>query len=176
MRRGAGAHPGLTLLEVVVALAMVAGMATIVLSTVSLIENAAARERHRVNGVEVAHRTILQLIDNHKFLDGQPQRVEQDGQFYQFDYRVDVLTREDGLGGEKSTRRRATAAADSNVEDRLRAQIHQITVIVYLEDDRGARALEPCARLTRIYNPVLGEGERGIQYVMDLFTKQFGGL
>jgi hypothetical protein len=156
---------------------MLAGMATIVLSTVSLIENAAVRERHRVNGAEVAHRVIVQMIDDHKFIEKQPvQRVQQGDHFYQFDYREDVLTREQGLEGDEGRRRSAKSAADADVEERLRSQIHQITVTVYLEDEDGVRALEPCARLTRIYNPVLGEGERGIRYVMDLFTKQFGGL
>ena len=177
MRRGAGSQPGLTLLEVVVAIAMLAGMATVVLGAVSLIENAAARERHRVNAAEVAHRVIVQIIDDHKWIDNQPNhRVAQGEHWYQFDHRIDVLTRERGLDGAESTRRTAKSAAEADVEERLRSQIHQVTVTVYLENEDGRRSPVPYARLTRIYNPVMGEGERGIKYVMDLFQKEFGGL
>ncbi len=177
MRRGAGAQPGLTLLEVVVAVAMLAGMATVVLGAVSLIENAATRDRHRLNATEVAHRVIVQLIDDHTWIDRQAvRRVQQGEHFYLFDHRVDVLYREQGVDGADSNRRRSQLASETGVEARLKSQIHQITVTVYLEEQDGGRSLDPYATLTRIYNPVMGEGERGIRYVMDLFEEEFGGL
>lgn len=181
MQRARTIQPGLTILEVVVAVAMLAGLAAMILGAVSLMENAAVRDRHRLNAMEVAHRVIIQLIDDHTWVDRQPaHRVQQGDYYYDFDYRVDVLYHETGIdeqGKQTSSNKRLTKlASDSTVEERLKAQIHEITVTVYLELPDGSRSLQPYATLHRIYNPIMGEGERGIRYVMDMFQKQFGGL
>ena len=181
MRRTRTNQSGLTILEVVVAVAMLAGMASIILGAVSLMENVVVRDRHRLNATEVAHRVIVQLIDDHTWVDRQPaRRVKQGDYYYDFDYRVDVLYQEKGLdeaGNDTPSNRRSTrVASESSVEERLKAQIHEISVTVYLELPDGSRSARPAATLHRIYNPVTGEGERGIRWVMDLFQKQYGGL
>jgi hypothetical protein len=174
-------QPGLTILEVVIAVAMLAGMASVILGAVSLMENSIVRDRHRLNAMEVAHRVVVQLIDDHTWVDRQPaRRVQQGDYYYDFDYRVDVLYHEKGLdeeGKEIPSNRRATKlASESSVEERLKAQIHEITVTVYLERPDGSRSPQAYATLHRLYNPVMGEGERGIRWVMDLFQQQYGNL
>lgn len=179
MQRAHANQPGLTILEVVVAVAMLAGMAGIILGSVALMENAALRDRHRLNAMEVAHRIVAQLIDDHTSVDRQPHRVQQGDYYYAFDYRLDVLTDETGLEDDAEgpkNRRKTQLASESSVEERLKSQIHEITVTVYLERPDGARDPKPYATLHRLYNPIMGDGERGIRYVMDMFKEQFGGL
>lgn len=181
MRRARRTRTGLTFIEVVVSVALLAGMASVVLGAVTLMENAAAREIHRLNAMEVAHRVIVQIIDDHKWIKRNKHLpVEMNGHLYVFTHREDVLSREEGLdeaeGADRSNRRTSRPAAEASLDERLKAQIHEVTITVYLERADGSRSEQPYAELTRVYNPIMGEGNRGVEWFTDLLQEQYEDL
>ena len=172
------ARAGLTFVEVIVCLGIVAGAAGLVFGTVGFLERVALHNRDRLNGTEVAHRVILQWIDDFQSLRGQVHRVEHDGRMYQFDVWEEVLLTESGNepGSSRSTSQRRSSVKADNVsaEDRLNAQIHQITVDVFLELPDGSRSARPVATLVRSYNPMMGLGGRGMKYMTKVLEESWG--
>jgi len=174
------ASAGLTFVEVIVSLGIVAGASVLVFGTIGFLENVAAYNRDRLNGTEVAHRVILQWIDDFKFLRGQVRQVELGGRMYQFDVWEEVLTNEigDGAGPGRSAasqRRASVRAENASIDDRMAAQIHQITVEVFAVRADGTRSPTPVATLVRSYNPMMGLGNRGFKYMVDLLEQSQGG-
>jgi len=169
---------GLTFVEVIVCVGIVAGAAVLVFGSIGFLENVAQHNRDRLNGTEVAHRVILQYIDDFKSLRDQVHRVEQGGAFYQFDVWEEVLVSESGVDDaderSPSQRRHAVRAETVSIDDRMKAQIHQITVEVFAELPDKSRSARPVATLVRSYNPMLGLGGRGMKYVIDLMEQQYG--
>ena len=172
------ARAGLTFVEVIVCVGIVAGAAGLVFGTVGFLERVALHNRDRLNGTEVAHRVILQWIDDSESLRSQVHRVEYDGRMYQFDVWEEVLLEESGLeagSSHRSSQRRSSVKADSvAVEDRLNAQIHQIFVQVFLQLPDGSRSALPVATLVRSYNPMMGLGGRGMAYMLKRLEESWG--
>lgn len=151
---------GLTLLEVVAATAMLAGLASIVLGAVSYMESASARERHRLQAMEVAHRIIAQYIDNPDLLPDESTPIQHAESYYRFTIEEEVLMQEQEAG---SKIRRATARGKNqlSVEEALPQMLNRITIKVYL-DDPGSTVVDssrPIAELMRIFNPITGRPE-----------------
>lgn len=154
------ARRGLTLLEVVAATALLAGLASIVLGAISYMETATARERHRLQGMEVAHRIIAQYIDNPKFLPSESLPIQQGESFYRYSLQEDVLVQE--AGAEGSIRKRtAKRKQDLSVEQALPEMLNRLTVRIFL-DDPFSTVLDPTrpiAELIRIFDPIQGRPE-----------------
>lgn len=170
---------GLTFVEVIVSLGIVAGGAALVFGALGFMSNVIAHDRNRLNGTEVAHRVVLMYIDDFKQLRGQVHRVEQGGTMYQFDVWEEVLASESGVDPRAartsaSQRRKSIKAEQASVEERLSAQIHQITVHVYAEMPDGSRSARPVATLVRSYNPIMGLGARGLSYFAELYKQSTG--
>jgi len=164
---------------VIVSLAIVAGGVAIAFGAIGFMENIATHDRHRLNGTEIAHRVILQYIDDFKSLRSQVHRVPMGGSMYQFEITENVLLTESGdgvarSGGKASQRRKSVSAKNASVEERFAAQIHQITVDVYLEHPDGTRSARPVATLVRSYNPVMGLGTRGMTYWIEMLNESQG--
>jgi hypothetical protein len=167
----------MTFVEVIVSIGLVAGMATVVLGGVGLMENAARRDRHRLEAMEVAHRVILQMVDDPRWLDNQVPRVEHGGSYYTFQVqRAIMIDEEDALGeGVDRSRLSTLSLEDASMNQIVASQVLQVTVWVYLERPDGSVPERPMARLTRVYNPVMGAGNRGIEWMMRLLEQDMGG-
>lgn len=175
-RLGRVRRRGLTFVEVIISVGVVAGAATLVLGTIGFLERVATHNRDRLNGMEVAHRVILTCMDDFKSMRGQVHRVEYDGRMYAFDVWEELLTSEDGVEANNSVsqRRSSRKVEEVSLQDRLQSQIHQITVVVYVEDAHGRRSERPVAWLVRSYNPFMSPGDRGIQYGVELMQEALG--
>jgi prepilin-type N-terminal cleavage/methylation domain-containing protein len=167
LRRGASGSPGspgaagwrrgLTLLEVIAATMLLAGLASIVLGAVSFMEASNARERHRLQAMEVAHRIVAQYIDNPKLLPDETVPIQHGESFYLYTLQEDVLTQSQDAG---SNIRKAIARKkqDLSVEEALPHMLNRITIRVYV-DDPDAPVLDarrPAAELVRIFDPIMG--------------------
>lgn len=151
---------GLTLLEVIAATALLAGLASIVLGAVSFMEASTARQRHKLQAMEVAHRIVAQYIDNPKLLPDESLPIQQGESFYHYRIQEDVLVQEQEAG---SKIRRATAQRKSNlsVEEALPQMLNRIIISVYLDDPENPviDPTKPAAELVRIFDPIQGRPE-----------------
>jgi prepilin-type N-terminal cleavage/methylation domain-containing protein len=168
-RRASSRDRGLTIIEVVVATAMLAISASMIVGALSFSGSIAARNRQKLNAAEVAHRIIITHIRDRRELVGQPKRVEFDGTFYRFDIDEDVLVQDQG-DGTGPNRRTAKKTDDVTLEQRLSAQIYRVTVAVYLDTDRpeGAR---PLVTISRVFNAYFGLDE---DELLDRLKQEFG--
>lgn len=148
---------GMTLLEVVAATALLAGLASIILGSISYMEAAAARERHRLQGMEVAHRLIAQYMDNPSALPDDSLPIQQAESYYRWSMIEEVMMKEEG-STKDTGRRRGRRREELSVNDALPAMLNRITVKVYL-DDPSSPVLDtssPVAELVRIFDPIEG--------------------
>ncbi|NJK32933.1 MAG: type II secretion system protein [Deltaproteobacteria bacterium] len=160
---------GLTILEVLVALVIVALATAMVSSVVSAQFSAERAFEHERNALEVAHRIILQHIDDETVLHGQPNRVEQGGFTYRFEIeRVVLQIRPQGTIDDQSDRPvraevqvvpRASLTADQIIAEKLQ----RVTVRVFHDD--AASGARPLAQLSRVFNP-FADPERAIDRVI----------
>lgn len=158
--RRRAARPGLTLIEVVAATALLTGLATIVLGAVSFMEAASARERHQLQAMEVAHRIVAQYIDNPKLLPDESLPIQQGESYYRYAIQEDVLMQEQEAG---SKIRRATSKQKSNlsIEEALPQMLNRIIIRVFVDEPENPvlNASRPVAELTRIFDPIQGRPE-----------------
>ncbi len=157
MRRGR-AHAGLTFLEVVISLAMLAGVTSVILGAVGFIENAAVRDRMRLDATEVAHRVVIQYIDDPSWLKNQPKRYIYNERPYVFKYEEQYL-----LDGEEGVA--ASAETTEDFDDIVASAMRVVTVTVWLEGEGGVVEPEPLAVLSRTY--WLGRDERTMSALME---------
>lgn len=151
---------GLTLLEVVAATALLSGLASIVVGAVSFMESSSARQRHRLQAMEVAHRIVAQYIDNPKLLPDESLPIQHGESYYKYTIQEDVLVQEQEAG---SKIRRATAQRKANlsIEQALPQMLNRIIIHVYVDDPENP-ALDtsrPAAELVRIFDPIQGRPE-----------------
>ncbi len=151
---------GLTLLEVVAATALLAGLASIVLGAVSYMEAAVAREHHRLQAMEVAHRIIAQYIDNPRLLPDPSVPIQQGESYYKYAIQEDVLVQEQEAGS-KIRRARAQRKENLSIEEALPQMLNRITIQVYVDDPESPvlDSTRPAAELTRIFDPIQGRPE-----------------
>jgi prepilin-type N-terminal cleavage/methylation domain-containing protein len=144
---------GMTFIEVIAAIALLALVSTFVLSGLSFIESASARDRYRLAATEVAHRVILQYMDDPTLLE--PSKPYQYGDTnYRWILRHEYLADESNDKQASTSRKSARVAEGASFDDFVKNQIHQVTVAVFLWDDDEALVSnsEPLGQLTRIYN------------------------
>ncbi len=65
-RRSTRCAPGLTLLEVILSVVILTGVATSIVSAIAYVEGADARDRRRLAAHEIANRLVLQWLDDNK--------------------------------------------------------------------------------------------------------------
>lgn len=144
---------GLTLLEVVLALTTLVIAATALLGGSSFAANLAARDQRRLEATEVAHRLILQHIEEPDFFKGEVKRTEINGRYYAFSLDEDVVSTDDTPGAQGSkTKYRANPLATTVGDMERLKQANRITVRVYPDDDNtGIGQKIALAELTRYY-------------------------
>lgn len=151
---------GMTMIEVVIATAMLGTLAAMILGAISFMETSAARQRHRLNAAEVAHRVIAQHLDQPDIMPDSSKPLQFADSYYRFAIREEVLMNDDNSTSDL-TRRRARNRSELTVEEQLPALLNRVTVTVYLDDPSSpvVDASRPLAELSRMYNPITGRDE-----------------
>ena len=164
-------HAGLTLLEVVVATAMLAILSSAVLGAMSFMETYSARTRHRLDAMEVGHRLITQYIDNQDLMPPQHLPIQQGDRLYRWTLREEILVRDEDDTGLR--RRVGKNAADLSAMDQIPEMLNRLTVSVYLDDPEDPRAqAEPAAQLVRIYSPIFsGDPDEVLKRIIKLVER-----
>ncbi|MEM1424849.1 MAG: type II secretion system protein [Planctomycetota bacterium] len=153
---------GLTIIEVLVSIAILGGIASMVFGVIGFQERAAAYDTHRINAMEIAHRTVVQWIDDPQWIRSQPKRYEYMGRFYVFDVQEMVLVNDEASGGTGVAVGSARSEDESSVEDIVQSALRVLDVRVWLEDaelEGVTTTDEPLVHMTRTY--WLGATERG---------------
>lgn len=150
---------GLTLLEVVVSVAMLSLLASVVMGAISFMETSVARERHRLQAMEVAHRVVAQYLDNPDLMPDPKLPIQQGVSYYRFTLREEVMMED----GDKSDlrRRRGRLKSELTVEEQLPQLINRLTVQVFLDDPATSTidSNRPLIELVRIYDTINGRDE-----------------
>lgn len=161
-------HRGLSFLEVVLATAMLAGMAASVLGSLGFLQSVIGREKHRLAGTEVAHRVITQYLEDPDLLPDEKLPIQQGDTLYRVAFREEVLT--DETDAETNTRRQVSRnRQDLSPEQQLTGLLRRVTVLVYLfEPQTRAEASEPVAQLSRTYSYLEGRQNSVMQRLLKL--------
>jgi type II secretory pathway pseudopilin PulG len=146
----------LTLLEVVLALTTLVIAASALLGGSSFAANLGARDQRRLEATEVAHRLILQHMEDPDFFKGEVKRTEINGRYYAFSLDEDVVSTDDastgGSAGGSRTKYRANPLATTVGDMERLKQANRLTVRVYPDDDNtGIGQKIALAELTRYY-------------------------
>ncbi|TVQ33137.1 MAG: type II secretion system protein [Phycisphaeraceae bacterium] len=146
---------GVTFLEVVLAVALLAMLFTTIVSAYGAIRSMGVREQERLSATEVAHRIIM--IYAHEGPDkvpGENEFVEYGPDLYRFRLSEESLIEEPG-GREGLSIRRAVPFSGLSANRRIEARLVQITVEVFPEQTgRIPSTAEPLASVSRIFNPL----------------------
>ncbi len=167
-RRAPALRSGVTLLEVVLA-GLLLGLATsTITSAFGVIQTLSERGRRRLEAAEIAHRAILQYLDDPTRIDAQGREVWNMGKGK---YRI--LIYEQSLSrteGDQVSIRKATASAGIDLNTLLRNRLLMVTVEVF-EDVGGQRAPAPVEVLSRITDPLGYSDDEGAQekHIENLF-------
>lgn len=159
---------GLTFLEVVVALVLLTGLAIVVLGSIQMIVRLNERQHLRLEAMEIAHRVVLQYIDDFEFLERQPNRVEHNGEVYVFLAERYIVFPNDGV---RRPPRRAEAMA---FDEQLQTNMQLLLVSVYREVN-GVPEEQPLAELERVFSPFELPGQRGLNWMIRHMQSQGGG-
>ena len=164
-------HAGLTLLEVVVATAMLAILSAAVLGAMSFMEAYHARTRQRLQAIEVGHRLVTQYIDNQDLMPPANLPIQQGDRLYRWTLREEILVGdEDDIG---LRRRVGKNAANLSAMDQIPEMLNRLTVEVYLDDPEDPRAAaQPAAQLVRIYSPIFsGDPDEVLKRIIKLVER-----
>jgi len=143
---------GLSLLEALLALVVLGAATTIGVGGMGAIQQMNRAQQDRLNGMEVAHRLLLNhMIDPDSLPDTERPIAQGDG-VYRYELDENVLEAEDR--GSR-TRRRSRPMREMTGNQRLQAGLVMATVRVYLDNGYGGPDLArgPVAELSRIYDP-----------------------
>ncbi|HVZ93355.1 MAG TPA: hypothetical protein VG797_02485 [Phycisphaerales bacterium] len=170
------ARRGLTFVEVIAAVAMLALIAATIVSGLSFVDFTASRDRARLAAMEVAHRVVLQFLDNPVALPDPSLPYDYLNEQYRWVLRLEILT--DDLDDKSAaSRRTAKVASGTSIDEKFRSRLYRVTVEVYRFDDADAVATgDPLAHLERIYNQFAdrNDPEREKQRILKTIEDAFG--
>ena len=155
--RGGRAQGGLTFLEVIMSLAMVGVVGAMITGGIGFMERAQRANALRLDAVEVAHRVIIQQVDDDKLWKQEVNRVELNGTVFEFELNLEVLVT-DGSSTDPRARRERRQVNESTFNERLTSKLHLVTAQVWAVDPPQESG-EPLATLTRVYNILDVEGD-----------------
>jgi type II secretory pathway pseudopilin PulG len=146
MRRSRSNRDGLTLIEAVAAITLLAVLAAMVLSSLSGMIKAQTRQMQRLGAGEIANRLMLQYLDDPQTMPGEGLPVAYDGARYRWQLA-------------KSAARLTPAVAGDNSRGGLSLdRLGTVTVRVWLSEESGGAATfgqagVPNYTLTRVVDP-----------------------
>lgn len=146
---------GVTMIEVVLAVALLSSVAAIVVTAYDGVSRLNDRQRHRIYAAEVAHRLILNYLLDPKSLPDEGERIPY-GADNLYRHELDeLILLEEESEAENVDLRRSVPEAQLDENARLGAGLKMITVRIYHLENRGfADVREPLASVTRIYSPI----------------------
>lgn len=149
------ARPGVTFIEVALAVALLASLAGVITTAYDSIGRLAAREQDSLDATEVAHRLILNYLLDPKSLPKEGERIPYgDNTFFRHKLIEEMLIEQDS-DEENVAIRKATLERDATQNQRFGAGLKRITVKIYHLPNSGyANVNKPLASLTRVYSPV----------------------
>lgn len=164
---------GLTFIEVVVALATLSVFGALVLGSIGHLTAMAERNKQRLQGMELAHRVVVQFLDNQELVPEPDQYIWQGDTRYRVEIEETVLdlvaSEIQGLseGAER-------AFEDVSLQERVQ-QMHKVKVSVYRWEPSNAFEAEvPVAELTRLYYPFLQDEDWIQEWLLDLIAERTG--
>lgn len=165
---------GLTILEVVVALAIVALVAGTMSGALSLLRGVRDAESIKLAGFEAAHRLVVQFNEDPVGVAQAQYPVEVDGYWFDYDVRESVLEITEFLGtGRVRPESRSFADMRSNPTAALQNPLWRVEVVVYARESGGGFAAgEEVARLSRVYNLLGLDPDRLITLLLELLGEQ----
>ena len=157
---------GMSLLEVVIAIAMLAAMSTIILGSITFMQRGARRDDRRLEAAEVAHRLITQTLVNKDELPDSSLPIQHGANLYYFRSIENVIVIEDEEGGPANVSTIRGEQAD--ISQQIRNQLHQIVIHVFPADERGNYlSAEPLVSVSRVYNIMKGDDSVVIQRILE---------
>lgn len=164
------AHSGLTFLEVIVSITILAGISSIVFGVIGFTQNRVNYDRERLEAMEVAHRVIIQWIDDPEWIRSQPPRYEYAGSLYTFEVIENFLVFDEERGGGGRISAGVQRQEDVELDDLARSSLRVLDVRVWREDEEGFIEPEPHVHVTRTY--WLYATDRGRAEILALMLEQ----
>lgn len=175
-----GRHRGLTFIEVALAVALLAGLASVIATSYDTIARLNTREQDRLFATEVAHRLILNYLLDPTSLPSEGERIPYSSDyFFEHELTEEMLIEDQSEAARSGSRRtgradrgaRSSGAADAreasvmnlrpvsakqlSQNERLGAGLKMVTIRVYRPRQFGEpRERTPLATLSRIYSPI----------------------
>ena len=148
--RAPAARRGVTFLEVVFSAVILAIAAGAITGGFALIERLSLRDDARLSGYEVAHRLILQFMDDPEALP--PEHLPLDMGRFKFRYTLgkEALVQDD-VGETGVERREGRNVNTLDMAERLRGRL--LLIRVQVNWDRGDGSLDEVASLSRVFDP-----------------------
>ena len=163
---------GMTLLEVVISIVMLASLGSIILGSITFMERAARREHRRLEATEVAHRLITQALVNQDQLPDESLPIEHGVNLYYFKLIPHVIVIEDE-GGDGPTATRTIRGDSADLSQQIRNQLHQVVVHVYPADQHGNYlTTEPTVTLSRVYNIMKGDEDVVFKRIVGIINQE----
>lgn len=164
--RNARFQPGVSLIESVFAMAILGIVVGALMGALGFLNAAQTRERERLAAMELAHRIVLQYLDDKNAVLNLPAKIEYGPELYNWSYDLDHV----GVRGRMSGQRSRTTE-----------RFQSLRVSVWLSEESGGSAqmsdLVPGVTLTRVFDPLplrnpdsigkLTETPEGLQQIID---------
>ena len=164
---------GVTFLEVVFSAALLSIAAATITSAFTFVERMSLHDEARLGAHEVAHRILLQFMDDPRSLPKDDVVIPLGRFDYRFLLREEILTSSQ-VEGENITVRHSRHASGASLIERFQARLALLTVDVYL-DEGGRRGAAPIATLSRIFDPMAAfedDPEAGMRNVIHMFQDE----
>lgn len=166
--RARNARRGVTFLEVVFAAVILAMAAGAISGAFALIERLSLRDDARLAGYEVAHRLILQFMDDPESLPPEHLPLEMGKFRFRYTLGKEALL-EDPTGERGVERRQGQNVNNLEMADRLRGRLLLLTVQVNWERPDGY--VDEVATLTRVFDPfATSDSTTMLRHVLDAAT------
>lgn len=148
--RAPAARRGVTFLEVVFSAVILAIAAGAITGGFALIERLSLRDDARLSGYEVAHRLILQFMDDPEALP--PEHLPLDMGRFKFRYTMGKEALVEDVAGETGVERReGRNVSNLDMAERLRGRL--LLIRVQVNWDHGDGSLDEVASLSRVFDP-----------------------
>ncbi len=162
----------MSLLEVVIAIAMLGTLGAVLLSAIMFMEKSARRSDRRLEAIEVAHRIVTQALVNRQELPDDKLPIQHGDNLYYFrlQHNIIVLEAEDEQGPIESE---SIRQRDAGIAQQIKNKLHQIVVQVLPADPQGnLTSAQPLVTVSRVYDIMKGDEKEVIQRIFDIVEQE----
>ena len=163
---------GMSLLEVVVAIAMLGALGTVVLSSIMFMEKSARRADRKLEAIEVAHRIVTQALVHADELPDDSLPIQHGANLYYFRLQENIIVLE-AEGDEGPIESESIRQRDAGIAEQIKNQLHQIVVSVPPADPQGnLTSAQPLVTVSRVYNIMKGDEDEVISRILGMVTQE----